>query len=56
MVNATKTVARMTVPVEPAPYPQPTSTPPGGGEWTWDTQVGQWVPVGQPAADAAQSE
>lgn len=39
-----------------APYPQPTSPPPGGGEWTWDTQAGQWVSLDQPAAPAAQSE
>ncbi len=30
---------------EKAPTPsQPTSTPPGGGSWTWDGINNQWVP------------
>ena len=56
MVTVTKTEARLTVPVELPKHPDPIGTPPGGGEWTWDTQVGQWIRTDLPADAGAQQE
>lgn len=41
-----------TTATDAAPYPQPTSNPPGGGRWAWDSQNGAWIEV-VPAADPA---